>query len=47
MMAGAVLSYFSDAPLLEAVLDLDPLAPEAVAQRRQHVVDVLRLAFEA
>ena len=44
---GAVLSYFSDAPLLEAVLDLDPLAPEAVAQRRQHVVDVLRLAFEA
>ncbi|MDQ1521172.1 MAG: TetR/AcrR family transcriptional regulator [Actinomycetota bacterium] len=41
---GAVLSYLSDAPLMNGLLDSDPLSPEALAQRREHVLDVLRNA---
>ncbi len=35
---GALLTYFSDAPFLGGLLDADPLAPAALARRRDHVV---------
>jgi AcrR family transcriptional regulator len=41
---GAVLSYLSDAPLITGLLDIDPLMPDALATRREHVLDVLRAA---
>jgi TetR/AcrR family transcriptional regulator len=41
---GAVLSYLSDASLMNELLDVDPLSPDALAARREHVIDVLRNA---
>ena len=41
---GAVLSYLSDAHLMTGLLDIDPLSAEALAARREHVIDVLRTA---
>ncbi len=41
---GAVLSYLSDAPLMTGLLDIDPLSPQALAARREHVIDILRNA---
>jgi AcrR family transcriptional regulator len=41
---GAVLSYLSDGQLMSGLLDTDPLSPEALAVRREHVIDVLRSA---
>ncbi len=41
---GAVLSYLSDASLMSELLDTDPLSQEALAARREHVIDVLRNA---
>jgi TetR/AcrR family transcriptional regulator len=41
---GAVLSYLSDGPLIGGLLDSDPLSPEMLAIRREHVIDVLRNA---
>jgi len=42
---GAVLSYLSDAPLMNDLLDIDPLSAEALAARREHVINVLRHAI--
>ena len=42
---GAVLSYLSDGQLMSGLLDTDPLSPEALAARREHVLDVLRAAI--
>jgi TetR/AcrR family transcriptional regulator len=41
---GAVLSYLSDGPLMSGLLDTDPMSPEALADRREHVIAVLRAA---
>lgn len=42
---GAILSYFSDAPFVGGLLDLDPLAPEALNRRRDHIVAFYRMAL--
>src|SRR5690348_10913284 len=42
---GAVLSYFSDAPLIGGLLDDDAMSPAALAVRCEHVIDVLRNAL--
>jgi AcrR family transcriptional regulator len=42
---GAVLSYVSDAPLVAALLDEDPLAADALAAEQEHVVDLFRHAL--
>ena len=42
---GAVLSYLSDAPLIDGLIDDDPMSPDALERRREHVLDVLRNAL--
>jgi TetR/AcrR family transcriptional regulator len=42
---GAVLSYLSDATFVSALVDGDPLAPDALADRREHVLELLRNAL--
>jgi TetR/AcrR family transcriptional regulator len=42
---GAVLSYLSDAPLMNDLLGIDPLSADALETRREHVINVLRHAI--
>ncbi|MBV8950736.1 MAG: TetR family transcriptional regulator C-terminal domain-containing protein [Actinobacteria bacterium] len=44
---GAVLSYLSDAALISALVDEDPLSPARIKAWREHVIDVFRNALAA
>ncbi len=42
---GAILSYFSDAPLISALVDGDPNSQAALERRRQAVIELFRHAL--
>lgn len=43
---GGILTYFSDAPLISALVDGDPLASDVLDIRRKHLIDLFRAALE-
>ena len=43
---GALLSYFSDAPFLEGLLDESPLTDAALARRRTHIIEFFHSALD-
>jgi TetR/AcrR family transcriptional regulator len=42
---GALLSYFSDEPFLEGLLDMAPMSGDALANREEHIVQFFRSAL--
>jgi len=42
---GAILSYYSDAPLMTSLLEGDPLDPRTLANRRRELVAFFREAL--
>ncbi len=42
---GALLSYFSDAPFLAGLLDVDPLGRDAMERRRDHIASFYKVAL--